>query len=469
MVIMLRIPTLFEPYWYGDEGIYLVIGQALNRGVELYKGIHDNKPPLLYVVAALAGGSQFWFKFAAMAWNVVTVVVFAKVADGVLGEKHKGAVRVATMVVGLLTTLPLLEGNIANAELFFLLLTIGAVGVLWDKEASVTKVFWGGVLLGLGGLFKMPAIIEAAVWPVLWLGGMEKDWLKKSAVLAVGVGVPVIASVGFFASRGVLSEYLAAAAGQNVGYLSSWTPAGTGGIYTLTGRWVVATVLVVLIGLGLWKKRLGKSEALVGLWAVLALFGALLSGRPYPHYLLQTVGAVGLAAGLVGGSNKVGKVVGIGVVTMVMVTFGLFGFYRYRIWEYYVNFASWATGQRSQENYYAWFNKGVLDNYELAGIIAGGSGAEDDLFVWGDEPMIYALAKRKPVGKYVVKYHILDFGAEKKTMNALMENPPKHIVSFGQEELLPGFSDLIAWKYHLETEVGGGKLYRRSKAAWWKY
>ena len=51
VVVFLRVPSLFEPYWYGDEGIYLTIGRAMRGGMELYKEVHDNKPPLLYVVA----------------------------------------------------------------------------------------------------------------------------------------------------------------------------------------------------------------------------------------------------------------------------------------------------------------------------------------------------------------------------------------------------------------------------------
>ncbi len=48
LMILLRIPSLFEPYWYGDEGIYLTLGQAIRKGLLLYRDIHDNKPPLLY-------------------------------------------------------------------------------------------------------------------------------------------------------------------------------------------------------------------------------------------------------------------------------------------------------------------------------------------------------------------------------------------------------------------------------------
>ena len=46
----LRLPTLFEPFWYGDENIYLAIGQAMRKGLLLYQDIIDfpNKPPLIF-------------------------------------------------------------------------------------------------------------------------------------------------------------------------------------------------------------------------------------------------------------------------------------------------------------------------------------------------------------------------------------------------------------------------------------
>src|SRR5690606_34290710 len=38
-LFVLRIPNLAEPYWYGDEAIYLTIGTALRAGGELYATI----------------------------------------------------------------------------------------------------------------------------------------------------------------------------------------------------------------------------------------------------------------------------------------------------------------------------------------------------------------------------------------------------------------------------------------------
>ena len=59
LFFLLRLPSLIEPNWYGDEGIYQIIGKAMGSGRILYSQIWDNKPPLLYITYALFNGEQF--------------------------------------------------------------------------------------------------------------------------------------------------------------------------------------------------------------------------------------------------------------------------------------------------------------------------------------------------------------------------------------------------------------------------
>lgn len=122
LVLVLRIPTFFEPYYYGDEMVYLTLGQGVRQGLTLYKDIHDNKPPLLYLTAAIAG-SLFWFKVILAAWCIFTVVLFYKLAK-MLFEKNLAAQKLSTLIFALLTTLPLLEGPTVNSELFMIGFTI---------------------------------------------------------------------------------------------------------------------------------------------------------------------------------------------------------------------------------------------------------------------------------------------------------------------------------------------------------
>src|SRR5581483_9942049 len=71
----LRFPSLFEPNWYGDEGIYQTIGMAMNRGRILYSQIWDNKPPLLYVFYALLHSDQFFIRLASIIFGILSIIV----------------------------------------------------------------------------------------------------------------------------------------------------------------------------------------------------------------------------------------------------------------------------------------------------------------------------------------------------------------------------------------------------------
>src|SRR3989344_6083860 len=132
LVLILRIPSFFEPYYYGDEMIYMTLGQGVRQGMTLYKDLHDNKPPLLYLTAAISE-NLFWFKAILAFWSLLTVALFYKLSV-VLFEKNLKAHKVATLLFAILTTIPLLEGNIANAELFMLGPTILAFLFLLGKE-----------------------------------------------------------------------------------------------------------------------------------------------------------------------------------------------------------------------------------------------------------------------------------------------------------------------------------------------
>lgn len=461
LVVVLRIPSLFEPYWYGDEAIYLTLGQAINQKVPLYSGIHDNKPPLLYMAAAVASGNQFWFKFLAMAWNLATVGAFVKLAGKVF-EHRKKQVILATFGFSILTTIPFWEGNIANAELFFLLPTVLAAGLLWKRQTGTKVVFWAGVLYGVAALFKMPAILEAGIWPLVWMTGKEKGVFKNMILLAAGISFPIILSGIYFAIRGGFTDYITAAWLQNIPYLSSWQSASAAsGMFSIKGRAAVTVVLLAFIW-GL-HRIIGRAGLIVGIWGVITLFASLLSGRPYPHYLMQMSGVASVALALFFEKRTAERIVSVGALLAIIVTFVGFGFYKYPVVSYYTNFISWVWGQKSTPAYYSWFDAKVNINYDLASIIKSESLENEKIFVWGDEPALYALSHRLPVGKYTTKYHIKDFKAEGLVMELLKKNPPKFVVSYGKEEELPGLSVWLRDNYVLEKKIEHVKIYRWTK------
>ena len=119
---LLRLPSLFEPYWYGDEGIYQVLGMGMNQGRILYRDIWDNKPPLLYMLYALFSSDQFTLRAVSLVFGLLSIIVFFFLAKK-LFYSQSGGNKIAfftTSIYSVLFGLPLLEGNIANSENFML-------------------------------------------------------------------------------------------------------------------------------------------------------------------------------------------------------------------------------------------------------------------------------------------------------------------------------------------------------------
>ena len=160
---LFRLPSLTEPYWYGDEGIYHAIGMGLRDGRLLYSEIWDNKPPLLYLIYTIFS-EQFYIRFLSLLFGVASVWAFFQLATTLL--KDKKAEIAATVFFTILFGIPLLEGNIANAENFMLLPIILACCLFY---ATITKEqengtgrtsFIAGILLGFAFLTKTVALFD---------------------------------------------------------------------------------------------------------------------------------------------------------------------------------------------------------------------------------------------------------------------------------------------------------------------
>ncbi len=243
LAIIFRIPSLFEPQWYGDEGIYLTIGQSLARGEILYRDIHDNKPPLIYVVAMLTLGNQLGYRVLLLVWNTLSVVWIFLILKRLLGNRTLLVWLLSGLFI-LFTCLPTFEGTVGNGELFFLMPNLLAVLLLLYNK----NYFWAGCLFGVAALFKVPAAFELLAWPIYWMCiSTPKDWFCRCFLLGLGFAAPILISVGYFGFYGVVRDYLQAAGGQNLQYVSSWGEDTKSGLYLLSFRTLVVAILIGLV------------------------------------------------------------------------------------------------------------------------------------------------------------------------------------------------------------------------------
>jgi len=432
MVIVLRIPSLYEPNRYADEDIYLTLGQGLKKGLVFYRDIHDNKPPLLYVMAAVAGNVKV-FRFILMIWNAVNVILIWKLAEKLI--KNRWGIILSAFIFSVLSSIPLTEGNIANGEVFMIMPVTAAVLLLvntLEKEKKRKKKaddnWWKyllvGLLMAVGFLFKVPVMFELftiLVWLVVYKIKSLKNFVKevfrkRTWLIVVGFLGPILLTIIYYFFKGAGESYIRSALGQNIGYLSSWE--GDSQPFYMSGLFVRGMIMMSgILVVWLLRKKLRSELGLVLLWFIGALFGSQLSGRPYPHYFIEILPPAALLMGMMVKKNEwLEKIVGIGFLGLVVLSIVGYRFWYYESLPYYKNFVSYILGNKDKNEFYEFWGKGVTRNYEVANYIKDITGENERIFVWGTEPAIYALSDRLPVGKYTVAYHIGDFGAKEKTM-----------------------------------------------------
>lgn len=443
-VFVLRIPSFFEAYSYGDEMIYLTLGNAVRHGLTLYKDIHDNKPPLLYLLAAIAG-NLFWFKVILALAAIVAVILFWKLALKIFAKEKKAMI--ATFAFAILTTLPLLEGNIVNSENFMIGLTMAALLVLLTQKHSFKNLFLAGVLFACAALFKIPAAFEVPAILVYWFiadsGKNLGELSRKTFFIGLGFLTPILLTIVWYYFRGALPDYIKAAFLQNIGYLSSFRPEDIQKPFLVRNAPLLIRGVIVLIGLIiLWLKRskLSKEFVFATVWVLLALFAVTLSERPYPHYLLQAVPAASLLIAILVKGETVDQVLTIIPLGLLLFIPVYYKFYYYPTFSYYARFVKLATGQMNKQAYLNTFGGNTLNNYEIADFIVKSTAPDEKIFVWGDSPVIYALTRRLPAFKYVAAYHILGFSSKAEVISALTKQPPAIIVILTDS---PGFPEIM--------------------------
>lgn len=472
LVLILRIPSFFEPYYYGDEMIYMTLGQGVRQGVTLYKDLHDNKPPLLYLTAAISE-NLFWFKAVLTFWNLLTIALFYKLSV-VLFEKNFKARKVATLLFAILTTIPLLEGNIANAELFMIGPTILAFYILLKKNppsqnTSARQVFMAGILFGIAALFKIPALFELPVIILYWLitTDLKKGWKAiaiNSVILGAGFAIPILLTFVWYFFKGALPEYIKAAFLQNVGYVSSFRPDDVQKSFLDKNAPLLIRGLIVMIGTAViffFRKKLSNRFIFFCVWTLFALFAIALSERPYPHYLIQVVAPLSLLLATLFTNKDFEQSLTIIPLALIFFVPVYYKFYFFPTASYYQRFINFATHKINRQQYFSDFSKTTNRDYAIADFLSKASRTTDRVFMWDpNSPTVYALSRRLPPLKYTVPYHVHDYASNKEVSDTLANNPPKFIIMTSGNHF-PEIKGLLTNKYLLIHQIEDANIYSR--------
>lgn len=437
---LLRLPSLYEPNWYGDEGIYQTIGMAMQSGRLLYTGIWDNKPPLLYILYSFFDGDQFGTRLLSLIFGLLSIIVFFFLAKCLFAEKRStyNPIYITTAVFAFLFAIPLLEGNIANSENFMLLPLLSAALLLQRYIVKPTRkaLVYIGLLLSFAFLLKIVAVFDVAAFSVFLFIILYKDLrhLKRMLSIFIVLGTsflfPILLTLLFFVIAGAGSDFITATFKQNVGYV------GYGNTFIIPQGFLYLKLIllsVFLLFLFIKRERFSKLMLFLFIWMSFSLFDVFFSQRPYTHYMLMLIPSFSLFLGLLfikERTNNLRTVTILIVVITMMLLAKNFTFYKKNI-AYYGNFLLFVTNQKSLTDYQAFFDRNTPKDYALAQFLRTRTHPKDIIFLWGNNAQVYKLSQTLPPGKYTVEYHI---NASKQTLletaKTISEKSPKYVVIF---------------------------------------
>jgi 4-amino-4-deoxy-L-arabinose transferase-like glycosyltransferase len=499
LLVILRIPNFFEPYWYGDEAIYLAVGNALNKGGKLYTTIIDHKTPLIYQFARVP--NQFYFRLLNLLWIIMATIFFYLFAKKLFKKEMPSFI--ATIIMVLLSTLPWLEGNIPNGELFvlgFVMLAsflftqtkiwqnFFAKTVTWPKKKSreLLLLFGSGTLFSLGILTKVPALLDLvpffAIFALLLLLDILKidnkfnDWKKTFNQLlwrflsfSAGIVIPILLSIIYYQAIGSGKDYLDYGLLYNLRYSQSWSPSLNSAFmdfsFSLLGKTIYFFSFLLLITLNI--KELNRRFQFISIWFVATLYAVLLSNRPYPHYFIQMVPPLSLLLVEIGShltrKKSIAKyyksiVAGLALIFLTIFIMLTLNFKPYSTIKYYSQFWRMASGQISKTEYDYSFNNLMKDNQQLATLIEE-LGLEK-IFIWGDNAMLYAQSKTVPTSRFTMAFHIKDFADYERTLAQIKQDEPKLIVVMKNDQnTFPALNLFLKEKYLINSQFDHVNLF----------
>jgi len=430
---LLRLPSLFEPYWYGDEGIYQTMATAMNNGSLLYRDIWDNKPPLLYILYALFNGDQFSLRLVSLLFGLLSVIVFFFLARKIFTNQK--STYIATALFAVLFALPIFEGNVANAENFMLLpiLTAGLLIIRYLNKPSKKGLWYAGIFLSLAFLIKIVAIFDFVAFGLFLLIAQYQHKekvlkeIRQFLPLLYGFFLPILLTVLFFAENKALGAYISAAFQQNIGYV------GYGNAFLIPQGllYIKIILLLVLIGfLFFHRKKIPAGALLVYLWLAFSLFNAFFSQRPYTHYILVLLPSLCLFTGLLlsRATSSLRLLHSIMLFLIVFLIWKNFTIYKKNL-SYYQNFAAFMSGQKNLSSYQTFFDSDMPRAYEVAQFLKMHTKKNTIVFIWGNPAQVYKMSETLPPGRYTVAYHITGSKESmEETAKAITIKKPKFIV-----------------------------------------
>jgi hypothetical protein len=411
--VLLRLPSLSEPRWYFDEGVFTTVAWASSKGLPIYAGAYDLQPPGIYwlyrVLIAFGAGEHHLVTQIVGALFVVATALLTFVISVRFMPLRPAAL--AGALTAFVLSIPTLDGDLLNVELAALPFFIASLRLAFSRRWVL--IFASGVLLGVAVVTRPSFVFDGLALLIPLLNGGQR--LRRLLLAVAGGAVTLLAAVLLLVAEGSLPAYIDTVVPSDHIYALN----ADGG--TFVPMFVRLAVLGV-IGVICLARATTERGRLLAVWLPASLAGSSLTPLEYTHFFHEATPALAFAIALrVSGFRWRWHIPIQAAVALVIFAEALliipaqqtavmesrtpqwplrhnFGF-----WDlpaYYGNWFAYAAGSRSKSQYDNWFNGVGLQDTESA-LLQRLGGSSDHLLVLGGQPWLYVESGLLPATRYV--------------------------------------------------------------------
>lgn len=529
LVIAVGLGHLWALHYGRDQGIYAVVADAMVHGKAPYKASWDFKPPGIFLVYAIA---RVLFGDGVHAIRVLEALGYASLvyAFTIFSKRHVGDVRPGLFggALAVLTHVQLEFWHTGQPESFAaILLAWALVAATWDPERrdrATTRLLWlawGGVaaLYTMASLLKPPlgggllvsfAFVAEREWRRAKRASEKTTDLSDSpsplraivpivVAMFVGAVIPLALTAAYFVAKGALADlhytlFVFTPYYTKLGFRSEWF---LGFVFLAIEQWSFTFSAFNVFGLALLLAlpKLADKEARGALHVVgmlsFQLVGVALQAKFFPYHYGAALPFAGLLAGW--GYWKLwlrvrqhGGLAVFGMATLIWLLHDARtatrdvedGFWtRCRMRLSTVTDASIRT--EVADHLYSVADVNAGENRQVAEWLAAHTKDSDSVYIWGFEPAIYDLARRRPSTRYI--YNVpqrVTWGRELARQNLMADlqaDPPAVIVverrdvfpvvtgdnldSVASLRTFPELAGLVHDRYEMVEQIGDFTVY----------
>ena len=396
IIVLERLHTYAEPL-DRDVGTYVVIAQAMRHGRELYTDLFEHRPPLVFVLYALAQalvgtGAPSVFLLSVVAALATGLALYAAAgADWLVG------LWAAAFWALICADLPL-QANQPNTEVFMNVALAAAFACLLrvGPKAADPRILAAGTCLAAAALLKQSVLPITACLALAHLakpvpGSSRRAALVQAVAILAVTGAAIAVLLGYFAAAGRGKDALDALVVYNQSYAGSIISNIYEGIqparlYPYVLGHTLPLLLVAAAAASRVLRRPSRRAVLLGAWLFGTAISVALPGKFYPHYYQLWLPPLCLAAAWsarsLGRWLHRGPHAGNAVAAAAAVALAAY---------------QWPEFRRPPDEWSrAKYGDVFVQSRDLGTELAGMLGPDEALFQWGNEPELYVYTNRLP-------------------------------------------------------------------------